>query len=109
MRSVIRNCREKLRTHATGLLAGAFALVWWCVLYPELCFPPDAYTAVYDAESDYAGEKENCPATESGAVKESGPTTESCRGLLRADEEQVIVKSRLLEWLEQHIEEQHIE
>lgn len=61
---------------ATGLLAGA--LVWWCVLYPELCFPQDTYEAVYETEE------------------------ENFRSLLQAEEEQVIVKSRLLEWLEQH-------
>lgn len=67
---------------AAGFLAGFFAFVWWCVLYPELCFPQDTYEAVY----------------ESGEESEEG----NFRGLLQAEEEQVIVKSRLLEWLERH-------
>ena len=70
---------------AAGLLAGIFAFVWWCVFYPELCFPQDVYEAVYGTEQ----------------MEEAG---ENCRGLLQADKEQVIVKSRLLEWLEQQIE-----
>jgi len=72
---------------AAGLLAGIFAFVWWCVFYPELCFPQDTYEAVYEGDADNAGTAE-----------------ENCRRLLQADKEQVIVKSRLLEWLEQHIE-----
>ena len=61
---------------AAGLLAGA--LVWWCVLYPELCFPQDTYEAA-------------------GGMEE-----ENFQSLLQAEGEQVIVKSRLLEWLEQY-------
>lgn len=61
---------------AAGLLAGA--LVWWCVLYPELCFPQDTYEAA-------------------GGMEE-----ENFQRLLQAEGEQVIVKSRLLEWLEQY-------
>lgn len=72
---------------AAGLLAGVFAFVWWCVLYPELCFPQDTYEKVYETEADHAEAVE-----------------EKYRGLLQADKEQVIVKSRLLEWLEQQIE-----
>lgn len=68
-----------------GFLAGISAFVWWCVFYPELCFPQDTYEAVY----------------ENGEEKEEG----NFRGLLQAEEEQVIVKSRLLEWLERHKDE----
>ena len=69
-----------LRLRAAGVLAGVFAFVWWCVLYPELCFPQDTYEAVY----------------ETGEENEEG----NFRGLLQAEEEQVIVKIRLLECLE---------
>lgn len=37
------------RMRSAGLLAGVLAFVWWCVLYPELCFPQDTYEAVYEA------------------------------------------------------------
>lgn len=79
--------REEPVLRAAGFLAGIFAFVWWCVFYPELCFPQDTYETVYETDAD------NVEITE-----------ENCRGLLQADKEQVIVKSRLLEWLEQHIE-----
>lgn len=68
--------RKESILRTAGFLAGA--LVWWCVLYPELCFPQDTYEAV--------GQEEE----------------ENLRSLLQVEEEQVIVKSRLLEWLEQH-------
>lgn len=95
------------RMRAAGLLAGVFAFVWWCVLYPELCFPQDTYEAVYEAGGDGAEkegmEKENTEKESAGQEK-SVSAEENCRRLLQADKEQVIVKSRLLEWLEQHLE-----
>lgn len=95
------------RMRAAGLLAGVFAFVWWCVLYPELCFPQDTYETVYDAGEEGAGEEETEKEEmekEGAEQKKSVPAEENCRGLLQADKEQVIVKSRLLEWLEQHLE-----
>lgn len=90
------------RMRAAGLLAGVFAFVWWCVLYPELCFPQDTYEVVYEAGGDGAA-KEGMEKESAGQEK-SVSDEENCRRLLQADKEQVIVKSRLLEWLEQHIE-----
>ncbi|MDE7339506.1 MAG: stage II sporulation protein R [Lachnospiraceae bacterium] len=97
------------RMRSAGLLAGVLAFVWWCVLYPELCFPQDTYEAVYEAggkETEAAEEgREKADAEKEGAEQEkSALAEENCCWLLRADKEQVIVKSRLLEWLEQHIE-----
>lgn len=79
-----------------------FGLCVWCVLYPELCFPQDTYEAVYEAGEGSAAKE---GVEKEGAEQESSALTEeNCCRLLRADKEQVIVKSRLLEWLEQHIE-----
>lgn len=86
------------------LLAGA--LVWWCVLYPELCFPQDTYEAVSEDAENMESEEPGYGGME---YRKSGPAfcqegvlaEENCGGLLQAEEEQVIVKSRLLEWLEQ--------
>lgn len=87
---------------AAGLLAGVFAFVWWCVLYPELCFPQDTYEAVYENDGDGAVKE---GLEKEGAEQEmSVSAEENYHRLLQADKEQVIVKSRLLEWLEQHIE-----
>lgn len=58
--------------------AGVMALVWWCVFYPELCFPQDTYEVVDDEDT---AEEENYP------------------DILQADDEQIVIGSKLLEWL----------
>lgn len=58
--------------------AGIAAFVWWCVFYPELCFPQGTYEAVYEMEE-----------------------TDSY-SLLQAEGDRIEVGSRLLEWIKQH-------
>lgn len=79
-----RNIFSELRMIFTGIAAGAFAFVWWAVLYPELCFPEDTYDIIYEME------------------EENISGDESHQRLLWADEEQIIIRSRLLEWIKQH-------
>ena len=79
-----QNIFSRLRKMLTGIAAGTLAFVWWSVLYPELCFPQDTYDIMYEMEEEEI----------------SGD--EMCRRLLGADEEQIIVSSRLLEWIKQH-------
>lgn len=90
---------------AAGFFTGVLAFIWWCVLYPELCFPKDTYEAVYEAEEagNGSGGTEaflQTPDMAEGRIILSGE--ENCYRLLQAEEEQVIVKSRLLEWLKQY-------
>lgn len=92
--TMMNRVKREFCLRTAGFLAGIFAFVWWCILYPELCFPQDTYEAVYEDGVDWT--EENCPTTKSCQTKES------CLGLLQADEERVIVESRLLEWLERH-------
>lgn len=82
-------------------ILGFTALVWWCVLYPELCFPQDTYEVVY--ETNEAGmteaesvEYESIEAQSIGADSEERADYPT---ILQADDEQIVVKSRLLEWL----------
>lgn len=58
---------------------GVVALVWWCVFYPELCFPQDTYEVVDDADT---------------------AEEEKYSDILQADYDQIVIGSRLLEWLE---------
>lgn len=83
MKQKNQNIFPGLRRMFTGIAAGALALIWWGVLYPELCFPQDTYDIICEEEGEI-------PADES-----------YCR-LLWADEEQIVIKSRLWEWIEQH-------
>lgn len=105
---------KRLRMAAAGIAAVTCACVWWFVLYPELCFPEEAYEIIWFPEENLAlvgGEEaeengEKLPRTskeQKGCweTSQENEKQESCRELLQADEEQVIVKSRLLEWLSQ--------
>ncbi len=56
---------------------GVMALVWWCVFYPELCFPEDTYEVV---DNEKTAEEDYPP-------------------ILEVDDEQIVIGSRLLEWL----------
>ena len=78
----------KMMLMRVAVVAAAF--VWWSVLYPELCFPGDTYEIVYDEDAEVEKDAE-------GAAVFS--EEEIYTGLLQAGEEQVIVKSRLLEWI----------
>lgn len=75
---------EKLRL----FLAGIVAFIWWFFFYPELCFPEDTYAVVYQGETyDMETWQELYP--------------DIYEQLLQTDEEQIIVKSRLLEYWQQ--------
>lgn len=79
-----------------GAAIGTMALVWWCIFYPELCFPRDTYKAVYETQADSNSETENSDSEILAAELEDSGTEPD---ILQADDEQIVVKSRLLEWL----------
>lgn len=66
--------------------AGVFALVWWGLLYPELCFTDGTWehAVVVDGQ-------------------ESVAKGTDCQDILAAEADEVVIGSRLLEWLEQKI------
>lgn len=74
---------EYLRMTVTGALMGASACVWWIFLYPELCFPDDTYEIVYETEE----------------AEENGGKEDIYDMLMYSDDEQIVIKSRILEWL----------
>ncbi|MDE5867202.1 MAG: hypothetical protein K2H31_11490 [Lachnospiraceae bacterium] len=75
--------KEYLRTAAMGIFTVASAFVWWFLLYPELCFPEDTYEIVYEEQ----GMEEDCSEEEIFSQ------------LMLSDEGQLVIKSRILEWL----------
>lgn len=72
----------RLRAAMTGM----FALVWWGILYPELCFTDSTYTQVIVADGQEI------------EVEQS-----DYRDFLQAEGDEIVIKSRLLEWIEQKI------
>ncbi|MCM1387919.1 MAG: stage II sporulation protein R [Bacillus sp. (in: Bacteria)] len=77
-----RNIFSRIRKMAAGMAAGALALIWWAVLYPELCFPQDTYDVIYDE-------------TKTEEVCEE----ELFRQLMKAGGEEIVIESRLWEWM----------
>ncbi|MDE6749074.1 MAG: hypothetical protein K2K21_08450 [Lachnospiraceae bacterium] len=75
--------KEYLRTAAMGIFTVASAFVWWFLLYPELCFPEDTYDIVCEEQ----GMEEDCSEEEIFSQ------------LMLSDEGQLVIKSRILEWL----------
>ena len=67
-----------------GILLVFFAFAWWGLLYPELCFTEDTFQQVIVADGD---EK---------VIEEA-----SYRDILNASGDEIVIKSRLLEWLEE--------
>lgn len=95
-----------------------FAAAWWGVLYPELCFTEETCQAVV-AAGEEAGEPErmgkDIPA-DSGTVQQetaggsAGSEDEklgvkeqvSYQELWKCTGEDIVIRSRLLEWLKQY-------
>lgn len=70
----------------------AFAASWWGILYPELCFTEATCQAVVIEE---------CAVTENQQDDLCQPTY---REMLKATGDEVVVKSRFLEWMGQYID-----
>lgn len=65
-------------------LLAFFAFAWWGILYPEICFTEDTYqqVVVKDGEVRTVNEADG-------------------RGILDAEGDEIVIGSRLLEWLEE--------
>lgn len=81
---VVQRMYCNLRIHASA--AGALACVWWGILYPELCFTDSTYEQVI-ADSGEAETKRG-----------------DYRDILGASGDEIVIKSRLLEWIESKID-----
>ena len=75
-------CDMRLRAAA----AGVFALAWWGIFYPELCFSDNTYAQV---------------EVVSGQETETGQS--DYRDILNASGDEIVIKSRLLEWIGQKV------
>lgn len=78
---LLRGYRDlRIRTAAVVM----FALTWWGVLYPELCFTESTYEQIMVVDGQEIILEET-----------------DIEDILNATGDEVVVKSRLLEWLEQ--------
>ena len=67
-----------------GILLVFFAFAWWGLLYPELCFTEDTFRQVIVEDGEVIAVKEAC-----------------YREILDAEGDDIVIESRLLEWLEE--------
>ena len=72
----------RIRTAAVAV----FALTWWGILYPELCFTDSTYSQI--------------DAVDGQEIEAEQP---DYRDILNASSDEIVIKSRLLEWIEQKI------
>ena len=78
---LLKGCSSiRLQAAATGV----FALVWWGVLYPELCFTDNTYAQIITMDGQ--------------EIEAEQP---DYRDVLNAAGDEIVIKSRLLEWLEE--------
>lgn len=82
MKRIIRRGYYDIRLRAAA--TGAFALVWWGILYPELCFTEETFQQIIVTDG------------EEKAVDEA-----DYKAVLDAAGDEIVIRSRLLEWLEQ--------
>ena len=67
-----------------GILLVFLAFAWWGLLYPELCFTEDTFRQVIVEDGEVITVKEAC-----------------YREILDAEGDDIVIESRLLEWLEE--------
>lgn len=67
------------------ILWGVLACVWWGLLYPELCFTENTCQPVAIVDG-----------------KEVAVELKDYKDFLTADEDQIIISSKFLEWWENH-------
>ena len=67
-----------------GILLVFFSFAWWGLLYPELCFTEDTFRQVIVEDGEVITVKEAC-----------------YREILDAEGDDIVIESRLLEWLEE--------
>ena len=88
-----------------GAAVGVAALIWWCVLYPELCFPRDTYEAVYETQkNDVLDTADSIVDTADGNMESVTEISGVYPDILKADDEQIVISSRLFEWLSRKID-----
>lgn len=90
------------------LAACMFALAWWSIFYPELCFAEGTFETMQTAETEETNGQtvilQGQEADETGrsaAAQSAHPDQTS--GFLRAKDDEVVISSRLLEWCEERL------
>lgn len=90
------------------LAACMFALAWWSVFYPELCFAEGTCETVQTPETESAaGSTEILQGSETGGTEQGvsaqNGNADAASGILKAGDDEIVISSRLLEWCEERL------
>lgn len=80
----------------------AFAASWWGILYPELCFTEATCQAVVIEECAVAEDQQDDMCIKDKSQEELRQPT--YREMLETSGDEVVVKSRFLEWVGEYID-----
>lgn len=86
-------CRSSQRFRLRAGMTCMFAAAWWGVLYPELCFTEETCQTVAAAGAEMSSVSED--------KKQNVKEQISYQELWKCTGEDIVVRSRLIEWLEQ--------
>ena len=81
----------------------AFAASWWGILYPELCFTEATCQAVVIEECAVAEDQQDDMCKKKTQQEDLRQPT--YREMLETTGDEVVVKSRFLEWMGQYIDQ----
>lgn len=90
------------------LAACMLALAWWSIFYPELCFAEGTCEAVLTAETERTdGQAAVLLGRETdesgGSVSAQSTGADAASGILYADDDEIVISSRFLEWCEERL------
>lgn len=84
-----------------------FALAWWSIFYPELCFAEGTCEAVLTAETERPDGQAALQSREAdeggGSVMTQNIEADMASGILYADDDEIVISSRFLEWCEERL------
>lgn len=75
-----------------------FAMAWWSVFYPELCFTEETCEVVQTAKAEEEAGPGVIPRGGEAGTSAQGSEDDTASGILWAGDDEVVISSRLLEW-----------
>lgn len=98
-----------MKKNMKKLAACLFAAVWWGIFYPELCFSEETCAAVTPEEAQMSDLSVQEKRTGAGGMPGAGtgvstaPEQIEAAEVWRASGDEIVISSRLLEWLEESL------
>ena len=98
IKNKINKLIEKFAGNRFALIV-AGAMVWWMILYPELSFIDGTYQLVLKDADGQVIVQGNIMDDADGKKVTDVSDGDVLKGLLKADDNEIVIESRLFEWL----------